>query len=426
MHTLQWIVSQIGARQHYGVPRGFLYQGDLHTLYTDLWCRWGSNVLSNGPRAARALAGRFHPDLPSDQVVSYPLRTAWERWRAPRAHNTEARYGEYLRFGTAFAQWVTRDLEKQRLDPAGLAFFGFNTGCLETLHLLRGRGVLTVVDQIDPARSEEQLVFQEAQKWPGWQEMDGRIPEAYFERLSAEWAAADLVVVNSEWSKNALVAQGVPDAKLLTVPVAYEVDEIASASTPARTVRTGPLTVLWLGTVNLRKGIQYLVGAARLLQHTKIRFVVAGPLEISRAAIESAPANVSFVGRITRDQTDACYRQGDVFVLPTVSDGFAITQVEAMARGLPVITTPNCGQVVTQGVDGLLVPVGDARALAEAIAKLDADRTLLHEMSRQALVKARTFRLPQQAAQIQQAIRHHRLGGPGGPSTGDPGAGGVK
>ena len=409
MHTFRWIVSQIGARQHYGVPRGFLYQGDLRAFYTDLWCRWGSHLLSTGPRAARALAGRFHSDLPAAQVFSYPFRTLRERWRAPRGQTIEARYGGYLRFGVAFSQWVTRDLEERSLDPGNVAFFGFNTGCLETLRMLGARGVRTVVDQIDPARTEEDLVLREMQKWPGWQEDPGRIPEAYYERLSAEWDAANLVVVNSEWSRQALIAQGVPEAKLITVPVAYEVEGIATLPPRPPSGPVQPLTVLWLGTVNLRKGIPYLVEAARMLRRTNIRCVVAGSLEISRAAVAGAPANVSFVGRLTRDQTDACYRRADLFVLPTVSDGFAITQVEAMARGLPVITTPNCGQVVTSGVDGLIVPVGDARALAEAVARLDADRALLREMSFQALVKARTFRLPRQAAQIQGAMRRYLL-----------------
>ena len=145
-------------------------------------------------------------------------------------------------------------------------------------------------------------------------------------------------------------------------------------------------------------------------------------MEISRAAVDGAPANVSFVGRVTRDQADEWYRRADVFVLPTISDGFAITQVEAMARGLPVVTTPNCGQVVTHGIDGLLVPAGDGRALAEAIARLDADRELLGAMSGQALIKARGFRLPRQAAQIEGALRRYRQGLRGGTST--PAAGG--
>ena len=48
----RWIVSQIGARQHYGVPRGFLYKSQLRLLYTDAWCRWGARMLMrHGPRA---------------------------------------------------------------------------------------------------------------------------------------------------------------------------------------------------------------------------------------------------------------------------------------------------------------------------------------------------------------------------------------
>ena len=406
MQSFRWTVSQIGARQHYGVPRGFNHQGDLRALYTDSWCRWCGWLLIHGPGKLRAFAGRCHPELHSKQVFSYTLRTAWDSWlRGTRARTTEAVYSEYLRFGINFARWVARDIEKKSLDPERDGFLGFNTGCLETIEMLRARGILCIVDQIDPARTEEQLVLREAERWPGWQDFPGRIPAAYFERLSAEWDAATLVLVNSEWSKAALVAQGVPAAKLLIVPVAYE----ARITQPRPQVsRTRPLTVLWLGTVNLRKGIPYLVGAARLLQRSDIRFVVAGPLQISREAINSAPPNMTFLGRITRDQADGQYRAADVFVLPTISDGFAITQVEAMANGLPVVTTHNCGEVVTDGVDGLLVPAGDEWALAEAIAKLDADRELLSEMSAQALLKAGMFQLPRQAAQIELAVRRFR------------------
>ena len=53
-----------------------------------------------------------------------------------------------------------------------------------------------------------------------------------------------------------------------------------------------------------------------------------------------------------------------MFVLPTISDSFALTQVEAMANGLPVIATRRCGEVVADGVDGRIVPVADAESLA--------------------------------------------------------------
>ena len=407
MQGFRWIVSQIGARQHYGVPRGFHYQGNLRRFYTESWCRRGSSVLKYGSAKLKAFAGRYSPDLPSERVVSFTARTEWDRLRYSKSesHTLSQRYEEFLRFGKVFSEWVTEDLAAQPLDATRDMFFGFNTGCLETLEMLRDRGVLTIVDQIDPARMEEDLVYEESKRWPGWQKATGRVPEEYFKRLSAEWALADLVVVNSEWSRQALVAQGVPREKQIVVPVAYEPTGIQFKLRPQK---KGPLTVLWIGSVNLRKGIPYLMEAAEMLRRSDIRFVVAGPLEISESAVRSAPANVSFLGRLTRGETSKHYRSADLFVLPTISDGFAITQVEAMAHGLPVITTPNCGQVVTPGIDGIIVPARDSRALAEAIARLDADRQLLCEMSRQALATAHTFQLPSQAAQIEKAVRRLR------------------
>jgi len=69
-------------------------------------------------------------------------------------------------------------------------------------------------------------------------------------------------------------------------------------------------------------------------------------LGITPQAVATAPANVEFRGRVTRDRATREYLVADAFVLPTLSDGFAITQLEAMAHGLPVIVTPNCGAVV--------------------------------------------------------------------------------
>jgi glycosyltransferase involved in cell wall biosynthesis len=76
---------------------------------------------------------------------------------------------------------------------------------------------------------------------------------------------------------------------------------------------------------------------------------------------------MTFHGPVNRLETDSFYRSADLFVLPTLSDGFALTQLEAMSHGLPVIATPNCGEVVSDGLDGLIVPACDPMALAEAM-----------------------------------------------------------
>jgi glycosyltransferase involved in cell wall biosynthesis len=407
-----WIVSQIGARQHYGVPRGFFYKDELRLFFTEAWCRFGHRLLRKGPQTARAFAGRWHPDIPNSKVISFNYHTCWDEVTTARKvpNTTEAQHLEYLRIGRWFASAVARDLSRRPLDPQLDVFFGFNTGCLETLQLLNDHKIVSICDQIDPAQVEEDIVIEECKRWPGWQRLPGRIPQEYWQRMRDEWAAASMVLVNSQWSKDALVKQGVPAEKMFIVPVAYEPEK---THVPTRRNMDRPITVLWIGLVNLRKGIQYLIEAAKLLKdNPRIQFVIAGPVLISDQAVASAPPNMQFIGRITRDMTEEWYRKADVFVLPTVSDGFAITQVEAMTQALPVIATPNCGHVVTPGVDGMIVPARDPQALADAIQRLDSDRPLLREMSYRALDKSAYFYLPRQSQLVEEAVINYRAGRP--------------
>jgi glycosyltransferase involved in cell wall biosynthesis len=94
---------------------------------------------------------------------------------------------------------------------------------------------------------------------------------------------------------------------------------------------------------------------------------------------------------VPRDCVGELYSAADVFVLPTVSDGFAITQLEAMAHGVPVITTPNCGEVVEHGRNGYVVPARDARALADAILEFVRNPGLAAAMRPACIARAAEF-----------------------------------
>ena len=407
-----WIVAQIGAREHYAVARALQQREQLERLYTEFWS--GDSFLANRARQSarlgplNALLHRHHAHIPDDKVTAFNLPTlgvatfGLAATRLGRERGIEADYTEHLRIGKKFARRCVSDLSRRGVDAEKHAFFGYNTGCLETLRWLKRRGVATVVGQIDPGRVEEDLVRAESDKWPGWATDMGRIPDAFYARLQAEWDVASRVLVNSLWSREALIQQGVDARKIVVVPLAYEAPQLPQ-TLPARD-DNAPLQVLWLGSVLLRKGIQYLLEAAILLQKTDIRIVVAGPIYIDHAKIANAPANVEFVGRVERDRAGELYRQADVFVLPTLSDGFAITQLEAMAHGLPVVATARCGEVVTPDVDGKIVPVADAQALAQALLELSKDREKLRAMKIAALEKSRQFSLQRFADGLNAAI----------------------
>ena len=349
-----------------------------------------------------SLAGRCHPELADAHVKAFNVSTLL----SSRGGNP---YDRFLTIGRDFGKRVRASLEKrEEVDWSKTVFFGYDTGFLEPARWVKERGGTTIVCQMDPSRFEVDLVREEEMRWPGWAKHSLEVPKAYFQRREQEWAAADIVMVNSEWTKAALIRQGVPESKIATVPLVFE-EKVETGNLKAEnsaqggaancrlttgdftTLQSRPLRVLFLGQVNLRKGIQYLIEAAGLVDPKNVVFNIVGPIQIAEHAVSAAPANVRFHGPVSRADAVSHYRRADIFVLPTLSDGFAITQLEAMSHGLPVITTPNCGEVVTDGVDGFLVPARDPAALAAAFMLLAGNRDRLRAMSAAAVEKSRKF-----------------------------------
>jgi glycosyltransferase involved in cell wall biosynthesis len=392
----RWIITQIGSRELYACPVSFERRGALRRFYTDAWCGRFRSLVSRLPSPYWGLARRYHPELPPGKVTAFTagmIRQTALHSLHRNPQTTDVEYANYIDIGKWFAGKVTRHLSRQALDPKRDAVFAFTTGALELIEWARGRGLLCVVDQLDPAKVDTDMIREEASRWEGWEAMPGEPPAAYYDRLGREWDAAQMIVVNSQFSRRALIQQGAAEKKIVVVPLAYEVEHAETPPRPPR--RDKPLEVLWLGQIVLRKGIPYLFEAARRLAGENVRFSIAGRVGISEAAIKTAPENLTILGKVTREKALELYRSSDVFVLPTISDGFAITQLEAMSFGLPVITTPNCGDVVTPGEDGQIIPIRDPAALAAAIMRLANDRQLLAAMSANALVKSRQFTLDQ-------------------------------
>jgi len=465
-----WICSQIGAREHYAVPRALHKSGRLAALYTDFWAGDAFRSILEQSRklklesrngmamgALRSLAARYHPELdikseilkaenrnePGEaarrrlhspekaEIVSWNLRALWWEGMLRRSQKSEVRsqssetsgtYRGFIEVGSRFAVRVREALKRRAdLKPDSI-FFAYDTGALEAMEWCRERGIKCVLNQMDPNRVEAELVHAEEQQWPGWAAHPTAVPEEYFQRREREWALADRIVVNSEFSRQALLRQGVAAEKLAVVPLCYDINaeklKLESGNWKAEVrgqkAESGnefqisdfsisalsSLRVLFLGQVILRKGIQYLIEAAKLLSKENIHFDVVGPLGISREAVASAPGNMTFHGRAGRDQAADWYRRSHLFVLPTLSDGFAITQLEAMAHGLPVIATPCCGEVVSDGADGFIVPPRDAGALARTFQRYLAEPDLLKEQRKAALEKSGRFTLDRLAENL--------------------------
>jgi len=394
---MKWICSQIGAREHYAIPRVLHREAKLESFYTDFWTNpiWKScGNLFGKPE----LSTRFHQDLADVKVKSFDLTTLVDSvFTDSRKKNS---YEWFLYVGSDFGRAVVESLKRKKGVPWDeTIFFGYDTGFLEPATWIKRRGGKTVVCQMDPSRAEVSMVESERNLWPGWTHRSVNVPESFFRRREQEWATADIVMVNSEWCKQGLIEQNVPENKIIVVPLAYERDKSVDLNLLAKSTKRHdqgitskqPVRILFLGQVILRKGIQYLIEAAKKLKNEPIYFDIVGPVGISDEAVKSAPTNMVFHGPVSRSRASEYFTNSDIFVLPTISDGFALAQLEALAHGLPVITTPNCGEVVEHGVDGMIVPAKDSISLAEAIRILSNDQSLRQQMSHAAYDRVKQF-----------------------------------
>jgi glycosyltransferase involved in cell wall biosynthesis len=246
---------------------------------------------------------------------------------------------------------------------------------LKPFRYAKAHGWKTVLVQIDPGPEEERIAAAEAARVPelvgGWQPA----PAEYWSSWREECMLADRIVVNSEWSHEGLVRGGIPSEKLTVIPLAYETPEVSGQksevrglrSYPARFTQERPLRVLFLGLINLRKGAARLLEAARILRDEPVEFWMVGPVEIANASTFTDAGRVNWSGAVRRNQAAGFYRNADLFILPTLSDGFAITQLEAQAHGLPVIASNNCGKVVENGVNGIILEEPSAACIAHAV-----------------------------------------------------------
>jgi glycosyltransferase involved in cell wall biosynthesis len=384
------VVSQMGARMHYAVPRILHEAGALERLYTDICAVQGFPRLLHTlprdwqPNPLRRLLGRVPAGLPRSRIRSFPAMGAWQVMERMRARDQ----AEETRLALLEARAFSRAVVRAGFGRA-VGFYGIAGECLEQLHAARARGLWTVVEQIiAPRDMVERLVAGEAARFPDWgQARFDPHAWAFAQRERREWEAADLIVCPSEFVRAGIIAEGGPAEKCVTVPYGIDVQRF---SAPARQYG-GRLRVLTVGAVGLRKGSPYVVEAARRLGDVA-EFRMIGGLAGLPKDFEK-PDNLQLLGTVPRAEMAAQFAWGHVFLLPSACEGSATVTYEALAAGLPVITTPNAGSVVEDSVSGFIVPLGDVDAIVSALRRLVDAREMHGAMARAAIARAADFDL---------------------------------
>lgn len=374
---LGWVCCQLGAREHYAVPRALHRRGRLERLITDAWVPPGiaANLL---PGASwQRLRERFHPDLAAACVTDFTgsLIANEISWRLQARNGWDL----FLERNTWFQQRAADELGGVATDAPRITF-GHSYASLEIVRRARVSGGSFVLGQIDPGAVHFEVVRDAARQYPEFGEAPPAPPRAYLERWLEECDLAHRIIVNSEWSRACLERAGVSAGKLRVVPLAYEPEtggHAFSREYPRAFSDVRPLRILYVGQVTTAKGAAAMLDSLALLKDVPLTLRIVGGDGMRIPQRFRDDPRIDWRGHIPRSEVMQQYRECDVLLFPTLSDGFGMAQIEAQGWRLPIIASRRCGQVVEHGVTGLLLDEPTAAQIAAAITSVAADPALL-------------------------------------------------
>ena len=285
------------------------------------------------------------------------------------------------------------------------AVYAYDSGALESFRVAKELGMKCIYEHpIVYWRKVREYQREEAQLHPEWAPTLDALGDSdeKLARKDEELALADVVIVPSTFSKESLS---------LAPNLNASVRIILYGAPPAvnRTIandRSERLRVLFVGALSQAKGLGYLLEAAAHLER-EIELALIGKRVSPVIPSQTVLDRYKWIPSLPHDELLAEISRHDVLVLPSLHEGFGLVIAEAMAQGLVVITTSNTAgpDLISDGIDGFIVPIRSAEAIEEKLNYLMTNRKLLSEMKRAAQGKAALLRWETYREQVVSVAR---------------------
>jgi glycosyltransferase involved in cell wall biosynthesis len=325
-----------------------------------------------------------HEGLPQQMIKTFPWVQAsymafpWKH----RLPASVAREWENLS-AISFSAYVA-----QRLPECDL-YVGLSGSTLPAGIKAHQRGAKYVCDRgSSHIRAQDTLLREEHALWG--MPFDGVDPRS-IAREEAEYAEADAITVPSSFVLRSFLEKGVPAHKLKLLPYGVNLSRFQPVAEPD----PARFDILFVGGMSLRKGVQYLVQAYRKVRHPakSLTFVGAPSMELIEMLTRRGmwPDDAKVLGHMPQPELKYLMSRSHVKVLPSIEEGLALVQAQAMACACPVIVSQNTGgeDLFQDGEQGFIVPIRDADALAERMQRLADNPGLRMEMGAKALERVR-------------------------------------
>lgn len=382
------IVIQMGARRNYAVPAALAKVGRLEALYTDLAGTGGVGRLARAlscaplPAQLKAPLERLGNRMPPEDVrpLTHTFDRASLRYELGKFRTPDDR-GRVLARRKFNADW-SKAMMARGFGDATHVYAMMSGQTLEAdafLEQAKEAGLKIVAD-VTIALSYERIVDAEYEANPGW----GRPVVSYRSAMGQDNPAyprmiklADRLLCASPFVAKDLVEDWGADPETVWVePYSLHPSWLELVNDPVEG------RVLFPGSADLRKGIHHFAHAAKILRDRgrKFEFRVVGDVS-NEVRYHAETQHLDFQGRLMRGQMVEEYERADIVALPTLAEGSAGVTYEALASGIPVITTFASGSCVEDGTSGIIIPIGDPEALADAIEDVVCDREMRNRLA---------------------------------------------
>lgn len=342
-------------------------------------------------RVEPQLSRRRVPLLPPDRVQTVAFWEAVRTLADKAGANAKQVDAIWHKMAINFTKETGRLAERSDVT----ALYAYEFTALEAFQAAERRGIVKILDFPSlNSRQFETLQRAEKAKTPELRGPHDGYFEALFEerqaRRDAEMRAADVIITNSTVTRASHIEGGADPEKTYAVPYGAPppIDKVRVRPDPS-----APLTVVWAGTFNVRKGAQHFLSAWQRFVSggTPARAEVFGRMALPSSMVSSVPGSMTFHGSVPRHQLFEAMERADVLMFPTLSDGFGMVVTEAFAHALPVITTAAAGasDLMKPGETGLVIEAGDPGAIVDALVWCADNRIALSGMRESALAAAR-------------------------------------
>ena len=385
------------------------HAGLLAKFVTTLGWSNGSPLIHALPANLQAEMTRRGYDLPHYKIKTQPAREIvrllagklQQDWLA--RHETgwasiDRVWSELDQFG---ANYLQENHERIKID----AIYAYEDCAERSFETARQLGLRRIYDlPIAYWETAQRLLRAEAQRYPDWEPTLGgtRDSDEKLARKTRELDLAETVICPSAFVFDSLPEEARLSKKCIVAPFGSP-----SSDRSPRSHRTqGPLRLLFAGALTQRKGLADLFAAMKRVRSGQAELVVMGSPILSMSFYRNQFAHFLYEAPRPHEAFLRLMNSCDVLVLPSIVEGRALVQQEAMSRGLPLIVTRNAGgeDLIVEGETGFLVPAGAPEVLAEKIEWFLENRDQLPGMSSAARAKAAELTWPAYGDIILHAI----------------------